>query len=121
MLLEVFLVLMLIATGSLILGYSTQTYFFSIFGFAIFFFLGLSIMGLNEDEGVLFKVGENDNVSLSYVVDNGSYVLDNSFSEKLFVYDSFSNFILGIIMVFISVMGIFIILMNTRSTGFKDD
>lgn len=122
MLLEVFLVLMLIATGSLILGYSTQTYFFSIFGFSILFFLGTAIMGLNDDEGVLFKVGETDNTTLTHTNHgNGTYVLDNRFTQTYFVYDSYNNFLFGLIMVFISLMGIFILLMNTRSSGFRDD
>jgi hypothetical protein len=121
MLLEVFLVLMLIATGSLILGYSTQTYFFSIFAFAILFFLGTNMMGLNDDEGVKFKIGEDLVSNYTYNEDQNPHTINSVVSSTSFTYDSYKNFLFGLIMVFISVMGIFIILMNTRSTGFKDD
>ena len=117
MLVEVFLLLVLISSGFLLLGYSTQTLFFAIFGFAILFFLGTTLMGLGADDGILFKVGENE--SVSYFYDNGSLV--ETSNSKNFVYTNYNNFLFGLIMTFISLMGIYLILMHTRSGGFDDE
>lgn len=117
MLLEVFLVLVFIAGGFMLLGYSTETYFYSIFGFAILFYLGTMLMGLNADDGILFKVGENEVVN--YVYDNGT--VDSETKAMTYVYEAFSNFLFGLLMTFISLIGMFLILMNTRSKGFDDE
>lgn len=111
--LEIFVLLVVLAFAFISLGYAINITLFSTFGFAILFFLGTILMGLNSADGILINNGQN----ISYVYDN--YTLLSSIETNLV--EPFSHFFFGLIMSFVSVIGIVLILLHTRSGGLNDE
>ena len=69
-------------------------------------------MGYDADEGVLVKTGES---SVSTVNPDNSTIIvveDN--------HTAYNHFIFGLIMSFVSLFGVVMVLLHTRSGGFKD-
>lgn len=118
MLLEVYAMWVVVAFAFLALGYTTQIYFFSTFGFGLLFFLGSVLMGLNADDGLLYKVGFEEDVVYNY--DNASE-LESTTLVNTVSFESFSHFFFGLLMSFISVIGFVLTLLHTRSGGLSDD
>ena len=120
MLLEVFVLMGVVAFAFIVLGYSIDTTFFSIFGFAILFFLGVQLLGLNEDDGILIPIGSESDVTFNY--SNDTLVSENKVSNT--EYDTFSHWLFGLVMTFVSLVGILDVLFNLRRIekigGFND-
>ena len=121
MLLEVFVLMGVVAFAFIVLGYSIDTTFFSIFGFAILFFLGVQLLGLNEDDGILIPTGSESDVTFNYD-SNDTLVSENKVSNT--EYDTFSHWLFGLVMTFVSLVGILDVLFNLRRIekigGFND-